>query len=424
MRRSWTLAIALTGWLGVVGTALADGVILDGVSPRAFGRGGTNQGYADNGAMLLDNPAAMTNVAGDGLFDFGGDGVISNFRYQDPNRASLSGGFSPLPQIGFIRKSADGNWAVGVGMYTPAGFSSHYYMQAPAYPFPGTQKYQSYGALVKILPGLSVRVTERLSIGGTFGVGVGYASLQGPYFLQNAGVLTGLPTLMDVHGGGATPVWSVGMQYLLTDDTTLGATYQSASVFNLHGTAAVTTAPLGATTYESATAHIKWPQSVAAGVRHKLCSHRTVAADVVWYDWAGAFDQVGLTLQNPSSPLYQFVAPTIREQLPLNWRSSVSMKLGFEQILPSGGTFRIGYVYHPNPVPTGFLTPFLPATFTNTFTLGYGMALRSWLLDIAWARGFSAGHTVGTSSLIGGDFNNAFIRPQVDVISVSLIRPF
>jgi long-chain fatty acid transport protein len=411
----------------------ADGVILDGVSPRALGRGGTNLGYADNGAMLLDNPAAMTNVQGNGLFDVGGDGILSNLRYSDPTRSGVSTGFTPLPQLGYVKKSADGDWAFGLGMFTPAGFSSHYWMSATAYPpvdpFNGTQKYESFGSLSKILPGLSYKVTDRLSIGGTFGVGVGYASLQGPYVLQNpTGVPAGTPVLIDVHGGGASPVWSAAMQYLLTDDTTIGLTYQSGTTFNLHGSAAVSTnlggLPLS-TTYQTATTHITWPQSVALGMRHKICPHRTVAMDVIWYDWSSAFSQVGLTLQDSTSPFF----PVIHEGLPLNWHDSVSMKLGYEEILPIGGTFRIGYVYHPNPVPTSFLTPFLPATLTNTFTVGYGMSFGQWLLDFAWAHAFAGGVHVGQSGLIGplggpGDFSGSFIRPQVDAISVSLIRPF
>jgi long-chain fatty acid transport protein len=433
MRRTWMACLALAALLLVARDALADGVMLDGVSPRATGRGGTNVGYADNGAMILDNPAAMTNVEGDGLLDVGGDGVLTNLRYSDPTRSGVSTGFTPLPQIGYVRKSADGNWALGIGMFTPAGFSSHYYLTPTAFPpvepFLGTQKYESFGSLSKILPSLSYKLTDRLSIGGTFGVGVGYASLQGPYVLQNpTGVPAGTPVLIDVHGGGASPVWSAAMQYLLTDDTTIGVTYQSGTTFNLHGTAAVSTNLAGlpfSTTYQTATTHITWPQSVAIGARHKLCPCRTVAMDVIWYDWSQAFSQVGLTLQDSTNPLF----PTIHESLPLNWHDSVSMKLGYEEILPIGGTFRIGYVYHPNPIPTSFLTPFLPATLTNTFTIGYGFNMGQWLCDVAWAHGFSGGHTVGTSGLIGplggpGDFSNATMRPQADVIAVSLIRPF
>lgn len=433
MRRTWMRWLLLVILLATTRSARADGVILDGVSPRALGRGGTNVGYADNGAMLLDNPAAMTNVQGNGLFDLGGDGVLSNLRYADANREAVSSGFTPLPQIGFVRKSRDGDWAWGVGLFTPAGFSSHYWMPAPAFPpvdpYTGTQKYQSFGSLSKVLPALSYRVTDRLSIGGTLGVGVGYASLKGPYILQDpTGVPAGTPVLIDVHGGGATPVWSVAMQYLLTDDTTLGVTYQSGSRFNLHGTAGVS-ANLGvplSTTYQTATTHITWPQSVALGLKHRLCPHRTFAMDVIWYDWSSAFNQVGLSLQDSTSPFF----PTIHENLPLNWHDSVSMKLGYEQIVTPGSTFRIGYVYHPNPIPRSYLTPFLPATFTNVFTVGYGWTLRNWYLDFAWAHAFAPGIHVDQSSLIGvagsgpGDFDNSFMRPQVDVFAVSLIRPF
>ena len=77
------------GWRGwrrprfccVPATTWADGVMLDGVSPAPRARR-HELGYADNGAMILDNPAAMTNVEGDGLFDVGGDGVMSNLRYR------------------------------------------------------------------------------------------------------------------------------------------------------------------------------------------------------------------------------------------------------------------------------------------------------------------------------------------------------
>ncbi|HEV3005593.1 MAG TPA: hypothetical protein VGX78_14100, partial [Pirellulales bacterium] len=47
--------------------AMADGVVRDGVGSISTGRGGTNLGFADNGAILLDNPGAMVNVANNGL---------------------------------------------------------------------------------------------------------------------------------------------------------------------------------------------------------------------------------------------------------------------------------------------------------------------------------------------------------------------
>ena len=56
---------------------LGDGLIRDGVGPISTGRGGTNQAFADNSAIILDNPGALVNVAGSGLAEFGVDTVIS-----------------------------------------------------------------------------------------------------------------------------------------------------------------------------------------------------------------------------------------------------------------------------------------------------------------------------------------------------------
>ncbi len=55
---------------------------------------------------------------------------------------------------------------------------------------------------MKILPALSYRVTDRLSIGATLGLGLSYAELEGPYFLQGP-TLPGPLTLLRTHNEGA-----------------------------------------------------------------------------------------------------------------------------------------------------------------------------------------------------------------------------
>src|SRR5262249_6805480 len=143
--------------------------------------------------------------------------------------------------------------------------------------------YSSFGALVKFLPGAAYRVTDRLSIGGTCGVGVSYADLNGPYFLQGPS-LPGPFTIMHTHNEGACLVWSVAAQYKLTDCDTFGVTYQSPSDLSMGGNTHVNVqAPaLGASTYDS-TLHVTWPQTVSLGIKHEFCPHRRMGVDVVWY---------------------------------------------------------------------------------------------------------------------------------------------
>ena len=64
MRRTWMPWLVLAIIIAGTRTTWADGVILDGVSPRSLGRGGTNLGYADNGAMILiTRPLCPTSQA-------------------------------------------------------------------------------------------------------------------------------------------------------------------------------------------------------------------------------------------------------------------------------------------------------------------------------------------------------------------------
>ena len=218
----------------------ADGLVRDGVGPISTGRGGTNQGFADNAAIILDNPGAMVNVAGNGLAEFGADTVITDVHYTNP----LNDSFSkirplPMPVLGYIKKSDDDRWAVGIGAFAPAGFGASYGVMNQA--LLGPNLYKSLGGMAKILPGLSYRVTDRLAIGGTVGIAFSYAELNGPYFVQSA--IPGLPTVIDVHGFGVAPCGSVGLQYQLASDTVLGLCYTEQSNFNLRGSAAGTIFP-------------------------------------------------------------------------------------------------------------------------------------------------------------------------------------
>lgn len=411
----WIVACAC---LWAAAPAWGDGVILNGLSPRSLSRGGTNIAHFDNAAILHDNPAALVNVAGEGLFEIGVDMLITDFRYADPFNNVSDTTFTPLPQIGLVKKSRDGIWACGLGVYTPAGFTETYEMQGP-FPLVGTQLYKSFGALMKVLPGGSVALTERLSVGGTFGVAVSHAELEGPYFLNGPGPLRGTPTLLDTQGTGAAPVWSAGLQYLLTDQTTIGVTYLSESSFALDGSTRVSVPNLGDTSYDSKL-DVTWPQSVGLGVRHACCPHRIVSADVIWFNWSGAFDEFVLRLRNPSNPYF----PEVDEHLPLAWRDTVSVRLGYEQQVTDCGTLRLGYVYHRNPIPSGTLTPFIQATLEHAVSVGYGWRRGDWSIDLGYMFLFGPDQHVQTSDLAGGDFDNSDHEARIHALLLGLVRHF
>jgi long-chain fatty acid transport protein len=412
--------------LAVPLTAKADGVIRDGLGARSCGRGATNLAFADNGVILLDNPAGMVNVEGCGLCELGFDVLFADLSYTDPDQVGYVIAEShPLPTAegALIRKSSDGTWAYGLGIYAPAGFSSDYELQGP-YPLVGTRRYRAFGALGRILPAAAFHLSDRLSLGATLGVAVSYVEMEGPYFFQAPGPIQGVPTVLDLRSTGAAPSWSVGAQYQLTPATTLGLAYQGATELKMGGRARVEAPVVGESGFD-AHLDLTWPRWLGLGIRHELCPHRVVAADVIWYDWSSAFDQLRLGLTSPSNPLVAMVAgPSLQEEFPLHWRDSVSVRVGYEQHWPAGRVMRLGYVYHRNPIPNEMLTPFIQTTLEHTFSIGYGWSAGCWEVDLAYQYSFSPEISVGTSSLLGGDFSSSRHHTQVHVALISLIRPF
>jgi long-subunit fatty acid transport protein len=423
-RQSFFTACAVM--MSLCGSALADGVVRDGVGAVSIGRGGTNIANADNGAVILDNPAGMVNLEGSGIFEIAIDGLITDLDYSDPQN-STNAKFRPmaLPELSYVRKSSDGQFAYGLGMFIPAGFGAEWDMRQP--PFSRTPGYKSIGALAKILPGLAYRIDDRLSVGGTFGVAVTHAELEGPFFLQS-GPLAGAPTLLDLQATGAAPTWSLGLQYQLNDSTTLGLTYIDETRFRLEGSAnarvfvAPPPAPLLSSNFD-ADVDLVWPRSVGLGVKHDFCEHQRVSVDLIWFDWSHAFEEVGLKLKSPSNPAFDPVTP-YRDRFPLNWDDSVSLRLGYEYFVNPCEVLRAGYLYNSSNVPSSTLTPYIPAILEHTFSVGYGRRFTTWTVDAAYQFAFSPERHVNNSSLLGDDFDNSSVKAQAHWLSFSFSRRF
>lgn len=409
----WCYLLGLAAIVGsLAARAWADGVHLNGVSPRSIGRGGTNLGFSDNAAILFDNPAAAVFLEPEQLFEVGGGVLITDMRYADPdNPPTRDVNAVPIPQVGAIVRDEDGLWAVGLGVFTPAGFIQTFTLEGQP-PFPGEHLYKSWGSLTKIVPGVAVRLTDRLAVGATLGVAVSHAELEGPYTLQQAGLLTGLPTLIDVQATGAAPIFSVGLQYRLTEATTLGVAYQSESRFQLDGNAEVTVPVIGPLRFD-ADVDLTFPRTLGLGLRHQLDPQRVVAVDVIWFNWSAAFDEFGITLT--AAPF-----PSLHEQYPLHWRDSVSVRVGYEQTFGEVHTVRGGYVYHRNPIPSSTLTPYIPATLEHGFSLGYGRRWGAWDIDAAYMFLFSPEVFVDTG-LQGGDFDQSTLQAYSHFVGLNLI---
>jgi long-chain fatty acid transport protein len=426
-RHLWVWASCVGIWWVLSGTALADGLSRDGVGAISTGRGGTNIAHSDNGAVILDNPAGLVNFESQNFAEFGVDTIITKLRYDDHlNDVGNSTQPLPIPEIAYIRTSDDGKWAAGIGLFAPTGFGASYQLQDPVFG-PGPHRYRSFGAVAKILPALSYRVTDRLSVGGTIGAAISRVELDSPFFLQT-GPFAGTPAIFDLRTTGAAMVWSLGLQYDIGESTTIGLAYNSDSNFGLHGklfSHIVGLGPMPVPANFDARLSIDFPQTFGVGIKHVINDQHRISADVIYYGWHNAFDALGLRLTNGSNPLLTaLLGPTIHDSIALNWSDSVSVRTGYEYKATEDDVWRVGYVYHPSPVPSNTLNPLVDGVLEHAVSLGYSHQWDSWILNLAYQYSFSPVRSVGESILAGGNFDNSRFKAEAHWISISLVHTF
>jgi long-chain fatty acid transport protein len=428
MSRVSIIGLLTAAWLGLgllASPANADGLLRDGIGAISTGRGGTNLGFADNGNVILDNPGALVNVPGNGLFEMDADILFPDLSYSDADNARTSAFNNPFPmgQLSIIRRSADGMYAWGLGAFSHAGVSSQYDLNGPA-PFTGPQNYKSVIALMRVLPSLSVALTPRLSVGATLGVAMSQTELEGPYFTQYPTPFQGTPTLLDLQGTGAGLSWSVGSQYLLTPDTVLGASFQAETHIKSDGSARLLIPGMGESSFDL-DIETQWPSILGLGISHKLQPQTTVSTDVLWTQWSKAKRDYNMLLSNPSNPVFQAVlGNSFPEQFPLRWHDSVAVRLGLQHQLSQRHILRGGYVYHPNVIPEETLTPFIQAIVEHSLSAGYGWRTGDYGVDLGYQYMFGRDRQVGTSDFVGGDFDNSTSTASVHWLLGSLVRYF
>lgn len=415
--------------LVAVPTATASGTISNALSARSAGRGGTNLAFADNGVVLMDNAAGLESLIGntsgqDTYIDLGGVGLFTDMNYRDEDNPRTDAYDNPSGLGHFMMgRRISEEIVFGFGAFAPAGFASDYDLQGRPASLPGEHHYYSFGALVRLLPGLSLRLTDRLTVGGTFGIAVSHIEIEGPYYL-NSLPLRGTPTMLDLQSTGPALSWSCGMQYALTDRTTIGARYQSENEFTSTGKANVTIAGLGDSDYD-VNVGLTWARSAGIGIKHDVDPCNRFSIDFIWEDWSDAYDSANLSFTNPSNPVFEMVAgPAIDEVFPLLWKDALIVSSGYEHDFGLDQTFRLGYRYQDNPVSSSTASTYLQTTLEHHFSIGYGFKHSGWLIDTAYQFAFAPDVHTQASVYPGGDYSNAVLKTQTHMVFLSAMRRF
>ena len=413
----------------LVNQSFANGVVRDSMGPVSGGRGGTNIAHIDNGILIHDNPSALTELNGKRVeadFDF----VALSMNYRDPqNDEDGEDIFCFIPSLSYAQELAQGRFGVGFGVYSPAGFSTDYDLVHPIY---GEQEYTSDACLTKILFGFGWKITDRVSLGIAAGPAYSEVELEEPYTFQT-GPLQGATALIDVEGDDWAWAWNLGAQWRISSNTTLGIAYHYQDKFEMSGdcdldvTGNPMFAPPSPVAVTDPTAHydvefdFTWPQSLGVGITHRFGGNHRISADVKWIDWSSAFDDVKFKLSNGDNAEFNALAGNSpQDTVLLDWKDSYAYRLGYEYLLTMTDTFRFGYIYNRNPVPDSTLVPVIPGILEHLVSIGYGRNGKKWNFDVAYQYSFGSRQSVGTSKIVGGDYDNSSVDVDAHVFRLGI----
>ena len=400
--------------------------LLPALGARAAGRGGTNFAFSDNGYVLHDNPAGLLGATkcdcGEtkDLLEVSAAMLFPSLQYSDPQNPGVSAS-NDLFGLGALTVAhrVNDDLAVGLGVYTPAGFGARWNMEGAR----RASVLQVYRHAHSVLPGFSYQATEQLRVGGTLGVAASHIELEGPYFINSA-PLTGTPTVIDVQATGTAITWSSGLQYDVTERLTLGARYQSQNRFKNNGNARVTIPGLGTSAYDM-TLDIVWPRTLGAGLQYKFTDSRRVGLDLEWQQWSRAMNKIDFAFSNPTNPVFQQVAgPTLNDSIPLRWHDAIVVKSGIEQDIGTDKTIRAGYSYNNDAAQNSTMTPYIPTILSHYFTAGFGLKKCGWEYDAAYQYSFRPTMHEDISDLAGGDFSSSRFHTAAHWMFLSASRKF
>ena len=385
---------ALLGAIAVAPAGATNGMDMIGYGTRSIGMGGADVAVAGDAGNVSGNPAAVSEAspssANIGLTLLMPTMSVTHNTPAGPDAVDGEAQYFPMPQIGYVHRLKDTPLAIGFGLYAQGGMGVDFQglntgMSATP------DELTSQVSFMRLNPLLSFKVNESVTLGGT--LMIGYSQCKFSMYPETywAGA-DGTPGTgddfagMDVNGLKSFGfAGRVGAQVKLGPMVRLGAMYTSESTIKLDGGDAQLNFGAMKVKYDAEMQDFTWPQEVEAGVAVTPAKGLTVAFDVKWINWSAAIDQPVLKISNPNQP----VAMTSRDiTFDMAWEDQWVYAIGVEYAFNAMSTLRAGYNYGKSPVPDANLNPLFPATVEQHATLGYGLTLGQWAINLAYEHAF------------------------------------
>jgi long-chain fatty acid transport protein len=467
MKRHFSLLIIAFILLTANYALATNGMNTIGFGARMVGMGGVSFAMKNDTNLMNTNPAGITSIPRRKI-DLG-TGILSpNVHFtNDLNDQDADKEMFYLPAAGVVEGLNGNKLSLGFGVYAQGGMGATYpdmkhdvfrqydgNPQTMDDPLVG-QEYHSNIGYLKFAPSVAYQITPKFSVG--LAVNLGYASMEMkmPYSIDPA-EMQGMTqdfegnaitfgeffqqlgyeevTAYADMGDGVTATGfggKLGIQYDLTEQWTIGASYTMESTLDFSGDATMNVNSQFGGAYErmvgaamsmgmsleqaqqyinnnlyqmgmmdeagnfkdmtaayDADIEFSWPQEFGVGIAFRPTETMTVATEVRWINWESAMEEFVMELSNGDNPLINQVMGTpdgnMTFSMPMNWEDQIVIALGTEYLATEKLTVRGGFNYGKNPVPEESILAIFPAIVESHVTLGGGYQLSNvFRLDVA-----------------------------------------
>jgi len=432
------LLAAVAGPAAGPAAAQSTDLYLEGADARAMAVGGaTTADPTSPLAALAYNPAGLAGPEGWRVSGSLTGGLVNG---EHDNRVATGSGIGQ--RVGAIG-SFGVSWARGdVG----AGFAAqpiNAWLADWEYPdVPGTAGAQYPDADQRALflnyrfgVGAAVRVAERLTVGVSGGLVYNRNELDAPYVFQSQPALQGVKVDIDLVTSTFAPNVNVGLLFDASDAIRLGLSWTSGTSFEsdgeLTGNADAQFEALGlggapADLGYDAEVETGLPQMVSLGVAMDASERLALHGQLDWVDWSAAFRSLVVNLENGTNAAVNGLVgdDALTDDGPLRWESRFVTRLGLTYAIDSDLAGRLGLSHGKSPARDETLTPLSGPITETTLSAGLGWALGPWDAEAAYQWELPAERSVGTSSLLAGEYSDSRTEVSIHRLTLSVSRRF